>query len=74
MQGNEPKQRSEAEKLMIRARLALEKDLPRGTAYVAVLIGPGFNTFAANMDKAECVKALEGLLHELRRDITHGIR
>lgn len=74
MQGQNRIQRSESEKLMIKARLALEHALPRGTGYVAVLIGPGFNTYAANMDKPNVVQALEGLLHELRRDITHGVK
>jgi hypothetical protein len=68
-QGNHPKQRSEAEKLSIRARLALEAALPRGVSYVVVLCGPGFNTFGSNMDKPNCVQACEGLAVELRKDI-----
>lgn len=68
------KQQAEAENVMGRARLAMEAALPRGTIYVAAISVPGaFNTWAANLTKAEAIALLQGLLAELQRDVLHGI-
>lgn len=55
-----------------RAQHAIEHALPRGTTYVVVLVGPGFNTYGANVDKAETLQLLEGLVNRLRLDLGLG--
>lgn len=52
-----------------RAQLALEHALPRGTRYVVVLVGPGFNTYGANFDKRETIEVLDALNARLRLDL-----
>lgn len=52
-----------------RAQQAIEHALPRGTTYVVVLVGPGFNTYGSNVDKAATLELIEGLAQRLRLDL-----
>lgn len=73
MQGNDPKKQVEVAQCVERAKHALLHALPRGTSFVVLIAGDGFNTYgSSDLSKREVVAALEGLTHELRRDILHG--
>lgn len=71
--GHHPKQAIEAARYVERAKFALDHALPRGTNFVVLIEGPGFNTYgSSDLPKSQVIASLEGLLHELRRDVLHG--
>jgi hypothetical protein len=66
--GNDPRQRNLAGKYSQLAMTAIEHALPRGTRYVVILQGPDFNTYGANIPKAETVEVLRELQSALQQD------
>lgn len=63
------KQKAQAAKLMASTRLAIEHATPKGTTYVCALVGPGFNTWAANIPAVDAIDLLKGLIQALERDV-----
>ena len=66
---NDTKQLIEARVLADRAQAVLDRALPRGVAYVVLLSGAGFGTYAANIDKRETLAALQGLVQALQSEL-----
>lgn len=64
--------KDEAQVYAAKAQLAIERALPRGTQYVVILAGPGFNTYGSNLGKAEAVDFMRGAIQALDRDRMQG--
>lgn len=59
---------NEAQRVMVKARIALEHALPRGTHYVCAISCDGFNTWASDLPREEAIDFLRGLIQALERD------
>ena len=70
--GNDPKQKHLAAKYSQLAMTAIEHALPRGTKYVVILSGPGFNTYGSNIAVPEVIEHMQGLQGALQQGA--GIR
>lgn len=68
-QGKDPRQKLLAASLVTKAQLALEHQLPKGTTYVVILQGDGFNTYAANVDKHTTLHLLHGLVSAVQDEV-----
>ena len=73
MDERHPLQARAAKVAMDKARIALERELPRGCNYVVIVNAPGFNTIASNLSKAEQLDLCQGAAKKLSNDIFQGL-